>query len=368
MPTVADVLRRYGSEYLQRFDATMPAEHRKTLLAICRCRTGQLGTVHYACVACGRIHVMGRSCGNRHCPTCQQDKTKAWLEKQTARLLPCPYFLLTFTLPPELREVARRHPRVVYAALFAASSEAIRDLAADPRHLGSRRCGFFGVLHTWGRTLEYHPHVHYVVPGGAVSESGDAWRPSGAAFFLPVRALSILFRAKLRDRLQQAGLLAHVDTAVWRRDWVVHSLAVGDGRASLAYLAPYVFRVAISDHRIVSCEDDRVTFSYRKSGTRHWRRMTLEAMEFIRRFLQHVLPRGFQKVRHYGFLSPNSGVSVEAVRWMITLHNGEVFTLLAAAATTHATPPPPPRCPTCGGPLRILTVIPRRAPAVFDTS
>jgi hypothetical protein len=310
---------------------------------------------------------VGRSCGNRHCPTCQQHKTKAWLEKQTDRLLPCPYFLVTFTLPAELRDFARRHQRVVYAALFEASRQAIRELAADPRHIGAGRCGFFGVLHTWGRSLDYHPHVHYVVPGGAVNDAGDRWLPSGAAFFLPVRALSILFRAKFRDLMQRAGLIRHIDPAVWRRDWVVNSQAVGDGRASLKYLAPYVFRVAISDRRIVSCDNGRVTFCYRKSGTSHWRPMTLDALEFIRRFLQHVLPSGFQKVRHYGFLSPNSPLSVEAVRWLVTLHYGRIFMLLATAALTNS-PTPTPRCADCGGPLRILTVAPRRTPLTFDTS
>jgi hypothetical protein len=367
MPSVAQVLRRYGGEYLERFGDKMPAEQRTVLHAIRACRTGQLGTVHYVCASCGRTHVLGRSCGNRHCPTCQQHKTKAWLENQTARLLPCPYFLLTFTLPAELREVARRHQRVVYAALFDASSQAIGELAADPKFIGSRRCGFFGVLHTWGRSLEYHPHVHYVVPGGAVNEPGDAWLPSGPACFLPVRALSILFRANFRDRMDQEGLLPQIDPAVWRRDWVVNSQAVGDGRNSLRYLAPYVFRVAVSDRRIVSCHHHRVSFSYRKSGTQRWRTMTVDALEFIRRFVQHVLPSGFQKVRHYGFLSPNSTLSVEAVRWLVTLHNGNVFSLLA-----QVDPVPPtrlvPRCAACGGPLIVVGFSPRLAPLTFDTS
>ena len=151
----------------------------------------------------------------------------------------------------------RRHQRIAYAALFEASSAAIKTLAANPKYVGAARCGFFGVLHTWGRTLEYHPHVHYVVPGGGLSEDGIQWLPSRADFFVPVRALSILFRAKFRDALERAGLLGEIDPAVWRQDWVVHSQAVGDGRASLKYLAPYVFRVAISDRRIVSCDDGK---------------------------------------------------------------------------------------------------------------
>jgi hypothetical protein len=367
MPTVADVLRRYGGEYLEQFGATMPAVHKKVLRAITACRTGALGAVLYACESCGRTHMVGRSCGNRHCPSCQQDKTQAWLETQLDRLLPCSYFLVTFTLPAELRALARRHRRVVYAALFEASSAALRALAADPKFIGTSRLGFFGVLHTWGRTLEYHPHVHYVVPGGGLSADGSCWLPSRADFLVPVQALSLVFRAKFRDILEREGLLNLIDSAVWHRDWVVHSQAAGDGRASLRYLAPYVFRVAIGDRRIVSCDDGKVTFTYRRVGSNRPRKMTLDALEFIRRFLQHVLPAGFQKVRHYGFLSPNSGTSIEAVRWLITLHNGGVFTLLAMLTAPPAEYPAP-RCPACGGPMSLLGFVLALAPAVFDSS
>jgi hypothetical protein len=367
MPSVADVLRQHGGTYLERFGATMPAEHKKVLQALGACRTAALGTIVYECVSCGRTHVMGRSCGNRHCPTCQQGKTKAWLEKQAAQLLPCPYFLVTFTLPAALRSFMRSHQRLAYAALFEASSEALKKLAADPKHLGSRRCGFFGVLHTWGRTLDYHPHVHYVVPGGALSKDGSQWRPSRIDFFLPVRALSVLFRAKFRDAMKAAGLYSQIHPAVWRQDWVVHSRPAGDGRASLKYLAPYVFRVALSDRRIVSFDDQTVTFSYRKSGSNRWRQMTLAAMEFIRRFLQHVLPSGFQKVRHYGFLSPNSRPSIEAVRWLVTLANGQLFVLLSQSQQTPICVPRM-RCPECGGLMRLIDVALPGTSCFFDTS
>jgi len=358
---VADVLRRYGGDYLERFGKAMPAEHRKVIHAITACRTGRLGTVFYACSSCGHTHAMGRSCGNRHCPTCQQDKTKAWLEKQTARLLPCPYFLLTFTLPAELRACVRSHQRVCYAALFQASSEALKVLAADSKYLGTKQPGFFGVLHTWGRTLEYHPHVHYVVPGGGLSDDGRQWLPSRADFFVPVKALSVIFRAKFRDALRRAGLLDEVDPGVWQRDWVVHSKAVGDGRASLKYLAPYVFRVAISDRRILSCDEGKVTFTYQKSGSNRPRKMTLDAAEFIRRFLQHVLPSGFQKVRHYGFASANSAQSIESIRWLVALYYGLAFLLLAQQA---ADPPPPRiRCAT-SGPCRPRWSMAPRGPSI----
>jgi hypothetical protein len=367
MPTVADVMRRYGPAYLEQFGAAMPAEHKKVLKTIMVCRTRTLGTVLYICASCGEVHSMGRSCGNRHCPTCQQDKTKAWLENQVGRLLPCPYFLLTFTVPAALRDLMRRHQRVAYAALFEASSEAMTTLAADPKFVGSKRCGFFGVLHTWGRTLEYHPHLHYIVPGGAIAADGGKWLPSRANFFLPVEALSILFRAKFRDALARDGLLDQVDSSVWRQRWVVHSRAAGDGQASLKYLAPYVYRVAISDRRIVSFDDGQVTFSYRRSGSNRWRKMTLEAPEFIRRFLQHVLPSGFQKVRHHGFLSPNSRFSLDWVRWLISLCFGLIH-LLWGKLPPKLAKAPQIRCPECGGPMHVLGYVPPDSLDYFDTS
>jgi hypothetical protein len=367
MPSVADVLRRYGPEYLERFGATMPAGHKKVLKAVMACRTGDLGMVFYECTSCGRTHAMGRSCGNRHCPSCQQNKTKAWLEAQTARLLPCPYFLLTFTVPAALRAWIRGHQRIAYRALFDASSEAIKTLAANPKYVGAAQAGFFGVLHTWGRTLEYHPHVHYVVPGGGLGADGAEWRPSHAHFFVPVHALSNIFRAKFRDALDRAGVLAEVDPTVWRQDWVVHSQAVGDGRESLKYLAPYVFRVAISDRRIVSYDDAKVTYSYRKSGSNRWRKMTVDGSEFVRRFLQHVLPTGLQKVRHYGFLSPNSRVSLELVRWLIALYQGLAFVLRGQVEPERPVKPPI-RCAVCGGPMTIVAIARSPNPIIFDTS
>ena len=175
----------------------MPGEHKKVLHAITACRTGELGTVLYVCQSCGEIHAIGRSCGNRHCPTCQHGKTKAWLDKQTDRLLPCPYFLVTFTLPAELRTGPKPSARGLCRAVRGVQPGV--PLAANPRFVGTDRLGFFGVLHTWGRTLDYHPHVHYVVPGGGIDEDGSRWLPSRANFFVPEEALSILFRGKFRD-------------------------------------------------------------------------------------------------------------------------------------------------------------------------
>ena len=353
MPTVADVMRRYGTAYLERFGAAMPAEHKKVLQTIMACRTGQLGTVLYRARRAAASTSWGGPAATGIARPANRTRPRRGSRHQTDRLLPCPYFLLTFTVPAALRAWIRSHQRIAYAALFEASSEAIKTLAADPKYVGATQAGFFGVLHTWGRTLEYHPHVHYVVPGGGISADGRTWLPSRAHFFVAVRPLSILFRAKFRDALARDGLLAEVDSAVWRQDWVVHSQAVGDGRASLKYLAPYVFRVAISDRRIVSCDDGSVTFSYRKSGSNRWRRMTLDPSEFLRRFLQHVLPTGFQKVRHYGFLSPNSRVSLDLVRWLIALFQNLVF-VLRGQLLQEAPPRPQIRCAYCGGAMCIL--------------
>jgi hypothetical protein len=238
MPSVADVWRRYGGEYLEPLGATRPAAHQKVLRAITACRTGGLGTVLYACPSCGRTHPVGRSCGNRQGPSCQQEKTQAWLENQLDRLRPCPDFLVTFTRPAERRAWARRHPRVVDAARFEASSAARRAWAADPKFVGTDRLGFFGVWHTGGRTLDSHPPVHSVVPGGGLRADGSCGLPSRADFLVPVEALSMVFRAQFRDLLPRAGLRDLADPAVWRRDWVVHSQAAGDGRASWRSLAP----------------------------------------------------------------------------------------------------------------------------------
>jgi Putative transposase len=233
--------------------------------------------------------------------------------------------------------------------------------------VGTDRLGFFGVLHTWGRTLEYHPHVHYVVPGGGLSADGTRWLPSRANFLVPVKALSPIFRGKFRDLLRDAGLLEKVAPSVWQHDWVVHSQPAGDGRQSLRYLAPYVFRVAIGDHRIVSCDDGQVTFTYRRVGSNRRRKMTLDATEFLRRFLQHVLPSGFQKVRYYGFLSPAGAMALEVVRWLIAVQSGARFPLVARRAEGPVAPSSM-CCPVCGGPLSLLGFVPAPAPAVLDTS
>jgi Putative transposase/Transposase zinc-binding domain len=344
MSRINEIFRTYAPEYLRRFGATMPAEHRKVIDAMLACRTEVYGSVAYHCETCNRLHLVHRGCGNRHCPGCQNHKSRQWLQKQLRRQLPGHHFMLTFTVPQQLRPFLRSHQRLGYAALFAASSEAIKGLALDPRFTGGDTPGFFGVLHTWGRQLQYHPHIHYVVPGGMLASESGRWHPAAVNFFLPVQALSKIVRAKFRDRMAKAGLLADIPTVVWRTDWNVNSQAVGSAEASIKYLTPYVFRVAISNSRIVKVEDGKVYLHYKKTGSNRRRTLELEAAEFIRRFLQHVLPTGFMKVRYYGFLSPASRIPLEEVRARIELAFG--FELV----TPEREPEPPPQilCRHCG--------------------
>lgn len=367
MPTLGDVVRRHGEEYLARHGPSVPGAHRRVLALLGACGTGEIGSVRWHCDGCGRSHETPRSCGNRHCPRCQSAKNDLWLAAQSARRLPVPYFLLTFTLPATLRPFVRSHPRVSYDALFAAAAGALQKLARDPRFLGAARLGFTAVLHTWGRQLSYHPHLHVLVPAGGIRDDGRGWIRSRADFLVPVEALSKIFRAKFRDAIRRAGLFHRIDPAVWNEAFVTDSRAVGDGATTLRYLSRYVFRVAISNARIVSLDAGRVRFRWKKSGSRRWRTMELDALEFLRRFLQHVLPGGLQKVRHYGFLSPQSAVPLDQVR------------ALLAAADAHAPDPdhapsrdpePPattiPTCATCGQRLRLVAIT-LRAPSFCDS-
>lgn len=367
--TVSQVLRRYAPQYLERFGDTMPAEQKKVLRVVTACRTGSLGTVRYDCVQCGESHFMGRSCGNRHCVLCQADRSREWLAKQEAKRLPCHYFLITFTVPPEVQRVMRSNPKDGYDALFRASAGALKLLATNGRHPASRsrserqlvrkrrsRPGFCGVLHTWTRDLNYHPHVHYVVPGGGLNADATEWLPSRPNYFVPDAALAKVFRAKLRDEFRSLGLFDDVEASAWTRDWIVDCKAVGDGKSTLKYLAAYVFRVGVTEHRITACSwhDDMdeaiVTLQVKRSGTSKYRPMRLTATEFLRRYLQHVLPTGFQKVRHYGFLSSANRVPMLLIRWLVAAANDRTIELCRTEVIV--TPRVPRlRCSSCGGVL-----------------
>ena len=346
MGTINDIFRSYSPEYMERYKDSMPCNHLKVIRAIVNCRTQTLGATLYQCQQCGKPHLFFRSCGNRHCPSCQNQKAHQWLHKQMKRQVPGHHFLITFTVPQQLHPFIRSNQRISYNALFTASSQAMITLAADPKYIGGDLPGFFGILHTWGRQLHYHPHIHYIVPGGAISTQDHTWHPSHLHFFLPVKALSILFRAKFRDELKNTGLLDKISPEVWDISWNVNSQAVGNSSHSIQNLAPYVFRVAISNSRIVKVENNTVFFRYKKPHSNRWRTMPLGAFEFIRRFLQHVLPKGFMKIRYYGFLNPTSSITLTRVATLIHLTFG--FNLPPQEQPTM-NPPASCTCLHCGG-------------------
>jgi hypothetical protein len=353
MAAITEIFRTFSPEYVDRFGDSIPQEHQKAMAAIIECRTEAAGIAVYECRECGAIYRVNRSCGNRHCPTCQNHKSREWLQKQLERQLPGHHFMITFTVPEDLRRTMRSNQRVGYSAMFTTSSDSIKKLAKDEKHIGGDLPGFVGILHTRGRTREYHPHIHYIVAGGALSTKDRSWHPSRIDFYLPVRALSRIFRAKFRDEMIKAGLFDSIPAHVWEQEWNVNCQAVGESQASLKYLAPYVFKVAISNHRIVKVEDHTVFFRYRKTHSNRWRTMALDAMEFIRRFLQHILPTGFMKVRYYGFLNPNCKFDLDTIATLIELSYG----FKISRPEVELEPWEPITCSKCGSALKLRVFI-----------
>jgi hypothetical protein len=348
---LAEIFRRHGVAYREKYGKRMLPSHRRAMRDIECCRTEALGGHLYRCGNCEHVRYSYHSCKNRHCPKCQHADAEVWLRRQDQLRLPVPYFLLTFTLPGGLREIARRHQKDFYRLLFRASVAATQQLASDTRLVGGQ-IGLIGVLHTWARDLSYHPHVHYLVPGGGLAPDGRSWVSSRKSFFLPVKPLGILFRAKFRDRLRKTGCYEQVSGEVWRQDWVVHCQPVGSGVAALKYLAPYVFRVALTNRRIRALREDRVTFEFRDSQDGARRTCTLPAEEFLRRFLQHVLPRGFVKVRYYGFFSAGKRKLLGAIRQLLGSHNlARLHQALTRSKGLVL------RCPDCGSEMRWVQAI-----------
>lgn len=319
-PEVADVIRKCGARYEEAY--ACPAQHRRILRDLSRCRTQALGGHKKQCDRCGHQEIAYNSCRNRHCPKCQASARAQWLEDQESDLLAVPYFHVVFTLPEAVGPIALQNKRLVYGLLFRAVTETLLTIARDPRHLGAE-IGVLAVLHTWGQNLHHHPHVHCVVPGGGVSTDGSRWVPCRKNFFLPVRVLSRYFRRRFLALLEQArnagklsfhgGLEPLADTQNWSRwllaqracEWVVYAKPpFGGPQQVLKYLARYTHRVAISNQRLLSFHNDQVTFLWKDYARGNCRRtMTLDAVEFIRRFLLHALPKGFQRIRHFGFLA-----------------------------------------------------------------
>lgn len=353
MVELAEIFRLHGPAYRAQFGDRMLPSHRRAMQDIEQCRTEALGGQLYQCDSCQESHYSYHSCKNRHCPKCQNDQAEQWLANQQRVLLPVPHFLLTFTLPEELRAVARAHQKTIYNLLFRSSAEALQALAWDPRFIGGQ-IGMMGVLHTWTRDLRYHPHVHYIVAGGGLAPD-DTWRPSRPDFLVPVKPLSVLFRAKFRDALKKTALFSLVTEQVWQKDWVVHCEPVDRGQEAFRYLAPYIFRVAISNNRILTLAEGEVTFQYKESATDQVKTSTVPAEEFIRRFLQHVLPDRFVKVRYYGLLSPSNRPRLKQARQL--LGGSAVATTTSGQGGAGKEATAAPRCPRCGSTLSLVQTL-----------
>jgi hypothetical protein len=320
---VADIFRRYGEAYRREAGASLSTAQRRVMTAIETCRTAALGGHVEQCDACGHQRIAYNSCANRHCPKCQSLARAAWVERRTAELLDCEYFHVVFTIPSEVAAIASQNKARVYTILFRATAKTLRTIAADPQHLGAE-IGFFAVLHTWGQTLVHHPHLHCVIPGGGLSPDGTRWVVCRTGFFLPVRVLSRLFRRLFLHDLQAAydagtlrlvgSLAALRDPQAWTRaldavrhtEWVVYAKRPFAGPQQVVeYVGRYTHRVAISNDRLLSMDGGEVRFRYKdyRVAPQAPKTMTLAATEFIRRFLLHVLPTGFHRIRYYGFLA-----------------------------------------------------------------
>ena len=382
---VADIFRAHGPAWRQAQCGHLSLGQLKVMSAIEQCRSAALGGHVLHCPACDHTQVAYNSCRNRHCPKCQASAARRWLEARQTDLLPVDYYHLVFTLPAPISAIAYTNKAVIYGLLFQVAAETLRTIAGDPRHLGAR-IGVTLVLHTWGSALTHHPHVHGIVPGGGLSPDGQRWIACRPGFFLPVRVLSRLFRRRFLEALAKAhaagqlrffgddAALADAEAfADWLRplrkcEWVVYAKRPFAGPdAVLAYLARYTHRVAIANSRLIALDERGVTFKwkdYRAKGKKRYKTMTLSTGEFMRRFLLHVLPSGFHRIRHYGLIA-NAGRRENLARARELLN---VPPDADEAANASDTEPVPPTyvCPDCGAPMIIIETLvhgqPIRAP------
>lgn len=371
MIEIAEVFRRFAADHLAAHGASMLPSHKRAIEDILDCRTAALGGQVWHCEACNTEVFSYHSCGNRSCPKCHTAQTQEWLERRQAELLPVPYFHVTITVPAELREVLRANQRDGYGVLMQACAAAIIELSRDPRYVGGT-VAVLAVLHTWTQQLNLHPHVHCLVSGGGISDDASTWHPARRKFLVPIKALAKVVRGKFRAMLRRKRPDLVISDAAWRTRWILHVTAWGNGeQAVLDYLARYVFRVALTNARIVGLDDQTVTIQYKERKTGHRRTCRLSGHEFMRRFLQHVLPRGFHKVRYSGLWHPAQRHNAARVRQMLQLQAPpepappEEF-VLPPSDQSGAEPMPaiePRICPHCHqGRLVFTRVLTRHSP------
>jgi hypothetical protein len=375
---VADIFRTAGPAWRQAMAGHLSLGQLKVMSAIERCRSVELGGHVLRCERCAQIQIAYNSCRNRHCPKCQASAAQRWLTARQADLLPVDYYHVVFTLPAPISDIAYSNKALIYGLLFKAAAETLLTIARDPRHLGAR-IGVTMVLHTWGSALTHHPHVHCIVPGGGLAVDGHGWQACKPGFFLPVRVLSRLFRRLFLSKLEaahQAGELCFfgkhqrlADSQVFtdwcrpfkQQEWVVYAKRPFAGpEAVLAYLSRYTHRVAIANSRLITHDEQGVTFKwkdYREQGHTRHKTMTLGSNEFIRRFLLHVLPHGFHRIRHYGLFA-NGGRTDNLVQARQLL-NCAIMESPAEAAKSEAVTDSPYTCPACGSPMIVIEVFAR---------
>jgi hypothetical protein len=379
--TVHQWLRQLAPDYRKRFGPAMPQRHREVLKKILACRTPALGGQLYQCPDCPGFDYRYHSCNDRHCPQCGQTDADDWLKRQQARLLlPTPYFLVTFTVPEPLRRLIRSHQRIGLDLLFATSARALQDLAANPRRLGAQ-LGLLGVLHTWSRTLIFHPHIHYLIPGGGLSPDGRQWIASGDKFLLHHKALGAQVRTLFKERLleEHPELFVQVPAVVWKDPWNVGCQAAGSGENALRYLSRYVFKTATANRTVTRLPEGKLLWTYRQSKTRRFISLKLDPLDFMARFLQHILPRGFARVRTFGWLHPAAKLRANRVRALLRQPP------LLTPAEKKAWRPPndpdgqppgddtvgvscPPLCPRCQHVMRLVGAWRPGQPMPYPTS
>jgi len=336
-----DIIREHLPAFEKKYLHELLPGQLRALHSMLRCRTGESGETLVECPGCGRRDLHPHSCGHRSCPGCQNHEATEWIARQKAKLLPVRYFLVTFTVPSELRHAAYHNQRVFFESLFKASSGALRELAADPRRLGGE-IGMTGVLHSNNRRLDLHPHVHYIVPAGVIDRKRKLWKRKGGDYLLPHKPLSRLFRGKLLALLKEENIAFPEELHSMR--WNVNFNDAGSGEHAVEYLARYLYRGVIGEKSIIGNEDGKVTFQYQDSGTRKMETRTLPGEDFLMLLVSHVLPKGFRRARDYGFLHGNASKTLKLLQ--IILH--------AEAPPETGKERPSFKCPDCGRKMRVL--------------
>jgi hypothetical protein len=372
MLETADVFRRFGPWYVDKFGSSMPPSHKRAISDIAACRTKAMGGHVYQCDDCGqKLHVY-HACRNRSCPACHKRQTENWLSKRELEILPSDYFHITATIPSELRIVFRSNQKDMYSLFFSVASDAILELTGDEKYLNAK-VGMLAVLHTWTGELHYHPHIHFLITGGGIDNQGQ-WVAAKPKYLIPVKALSKLIKGKFAYymRKKHPELYAQVDEQIWRKDWVCHSIHYGRGnKAVLNYLSRYVHRVAITNSRILGIDNEYVRFSYKDRKAKMFKTSELRGSEFMRRYLQHVLPKGFHKVRYYGIWHSSHKYHVlKLIKLMDVFDDSPQPAIKETVAVEQVQTITKPRCPHCKSEhLTLIEKLPRprsRSPSISE--